>query len=60
MDLGTIEKKLQTRAYTNGADGFVRDVRLVWSNAIRRVPPHTATQPTETRRLPSRSTSHSP
>ena len=43
MDLGTIEKKLQSRAYTNGADEFVRDVRLVWSNAIRRVPPHTAT-----------------
>ena len=35
MDLGTIEKKLQSRAYTSGADEFVRDVRLVWANAIR-------------------------
>ena len=38
MDLGTIDKKLTSRVYTTGADAFVRDVRLVWANAIRHVP----------------------
>ena len=37
MDLGTIQKRLETRSYPD-ASAFVRDVRLVWSNAVRHVP----------------------
>ena len=33
MDLGTIEEKLNKNQYSS-AGGFVRDMRLVWSNAI--------------------------
>ena len=32
MDLGTVQAKLSSNAYTDAA-GFVRDVRLVWANA---------------------------
>eukprot|EP00312_Isochrysidales_sp_CCMP1244_P042818 CAMPEP_0202757608 /NCGR_PEP_ID=MMETSP1388-20130828/16482_1 /ASSEMBLY_ACC=CAM_ASM_000864 /TAXON_ID=37098 /ORGANISM="Isochrysis sp, Strain CCMP1244" /LENGTH=111 /DNA_ID=CAMNT_0049425507 /DNA_START=41 /DNA_END=372 /DNA_ORIENTATION=+ len=33
MDLGTVEQRLDRKEYTD-AGGFVRDMRLVWSNAI--------------------------
>ena len=34
MDLGTIEKKLEARSYSNPGE-FVDDIRLVWANARR-------------------------
>ena len=38
MDLGTIEKKLDKSGYSSVED-FIRDVRLVWGNALKYNPP---------------------
>ena len=38
MDLGTIEQKLDKSGYSSVED-FIRDVRLVWSNALKYNPP---------------------